>query len=172
MKRIIFFLLLISCEIIIFSQEPYNGLLSKYELGTDLSQILNDEGTPDAVIYGYYCYNNQNINGYIVNYAYYFLYDKLTHVRIIFQIDRNFEIEHYNYIFNSILNYYIKQDGNIKIMEQDHIETISYWAYWEEKYGFNEYNNDSAFFELLMVIPKNNNIDNFHLSFQYSIRGL
>ena len=172
MKRIIVFLLLISCEIILFSQEPYQGLLPKYKLGTDLSQILDNEGTPDVVYYGYYCYNNQNINGYIVDYAYYFLDDQLSYVSITFQIDRNFEIEHYNYIFYSIINYYNKQDGNIKITEHDYNGAISYSTIWEERYGFNVYDSTSAFFQLLMVIPRNNNIDDFHLSFKYSLGGL
>ncbi|MDR1389503.1 MAG: hypothetical protein LBJ31_05945 [Treponema sp.] len=169
MKIIILFLM--SCSITAFSQE-YDDAFIKYDLDTELSQIENSEGVPDNIINERYIYNNRNINGLIVNYEYIFINDKLSIAHIIFQIDKNNTIEYYEKYFYNIVEYYNKKYGVGKIMEVDYGKFINYRVFWETDKIFLKTDNESEFIKLQMIVPKNNNIEEFVLYLTYSHWGM
>ncbi|GHV07880.1 hypothetical protein FACS189485_18760 [Spirochaetia bacterium] len=169
--KIMVLLLLIFCNTTIFSQD-YDDSFIKYNLDTDLSQILINEGPPDAIIDERYVYTNKNINGFIVNYEYIFFDNKLAIAHIIFQIDKNGTIEYYNNIFYKIVEYYNKKYGGDNLMEVDYIKFINYRAFWKTDKIYIASDYEFEFIKLQMIIPKNNSINEFSLYLTYSHLGI
>jgi hypothetical protein len=139
----------------LFSQE-YEHSFFKYNLYTELSYILKNEGEPylKDPNYNTYFYINKIMNNFLIHYRYTFFDDKLQETHIEFVIDKNETTEYYNDVFYQIINYYNNKysvESSIEIEYLD--ELIVFSVLWD--------GDDDSFIFLQKGVSRDNNINKF-----------
>ena len=149
---------------ILFSQENDYQFI-KYKLGTELSQILENEDPPDMIdekLNEYYYFNKiyeyfaiDYSYTFFIDYKYTFFENKLINATLIFRIDNNI-LSIYNEIIHIIFKYDNIRFIYSKIIETNYLNFITVWII------------EDNCIDLFMRITKDTDIENNMLTITQS----